>query len=87
MKTDRSPNSAQFTGDWPGSYLPVSMLSTFRTNTVYGNCRGFFQFHQEVHWFFCFLFLFNKCSKAEYKTTEDMLQLFDMDRTEEKRKL
>jgi len=51
MKTDSSPNSAHFTGDWPGSDLTISMLSTFRTNTVYGNCREFLQFHQGCHWF------------------------------------
>jgi hypothetical protein len=45
--------------------------------------EAFFSFTRDVNDFF----LFSKCSKAEQKTIEDMLQLFDMDRTEKKRKL
>ena len=40
--------------------------------------EAFFIFVRDVIGFFSY----SKCSKAEYKTIEDMLQLFDTDRTE-----
>ena len=44
--------------------------------------EAFFSFTRDVIGFF----LFSKCSKAEHKTVEDLLQLFYMDRTGPKRK-